>query len=67
MMKASWCILTAFALAVAIPSPAEAHSPILTVLKSKKKKLKKPMPCVPAEMKKCPTPAPGGEAPKKAR
>lgn len=66
-MKAFWCILSAFTLAVAIPLPAEAHSPILTVLKAKKKKPKKPMQCVPAEKKKCPPPAPGGEVPKKAR
>lgn len=41
-MRALWCILAAFALAVAIPSPAEAHSPILTVLKAPPRKHAEP-------------------------
>lgn len=49
-MKALRCILVAFAIAVVTPLPAEAYSPILTVLKTKKK----PKTCVPSAKKKCP-------------
>lgn len=52
-MKALQCILAAFVLAVAIPQPADAYSPILTVLKAKKKP-KQPKKCVPSPNKKCP-------------
>lgn len=52
-MKALRCILAAFVLAVAIPLPAEAYSPILTVLKTKKKP-KQPKKCVPSPKEKCP-------------
>ena len=47
----------ALALSVASPLPAEAHSPILTVLKSKKKKPPKKE-CTPKKETKCP---PGGK------
>ena len=36
-MKALRCILAVFVLVVSIPLPAEAYSPILTVLNTKKK------------------------------
>lgn len=52
-MKALQCILAAFVLAMAIPQPADAYSPILTVLKTKKKP-KQPKKRVPSPKEKCP-------------
>ena len=49
-MKGLRCILVAFTLAVVAPLPADAYSPILTVLKTKKK----PKTCVSSAKKKCP-------------
>lgn len=43
----------ALGLAMASPLSAEAHSPILTVLKSKKKKSVKQKRCAPSEKKTC--------------